>query len=285
VTTVCHHNPITQELVDPVFPVRVVSEFAWAHSPSLEPQLASKFTASRPDLPFILHAAEGIDEESAQEVFALDRMHALDEHTVLVHGLACTPEAVSLINRRCASVILCPTSNEFLFHQSPSLALIRSLDRVMLGSDSPLTAAGDLLDEIRFTCTQIGLDANSLYAMVTSRTAEVLRLRRGEGHLRPGSIADILVVRDRGLSPAETLAQLTTEQVELVILAGRIQLVGPSIFERLPGALRHGLQPFTVDGQQRWVRAPIDKLIAEAEEAVGSDLCIGGKRVRLAPAA
>ena len=271
--------------MNPGFPVRVVSEFAWAHSPSLEPQLAGKFASSRTDLPFILHAAEGIDEESAQEVFTLDRMHALDKRTVLIHGLACTPEAVSLINRRCSSVILCPTSNEFLFHQSPPLALIRSLDRVMLGSDSPLTAAGDLLDEIRFACKQIGLDANSLYAMVTSAPAEVLRLNRGEGYLRPGSIADILVVRDRGLSPAETLAQLTIEQVELVILAGRIQLVGPSIFERLPGALRHGLQPFAVNGQQRWVRAPIDKLIAEAEEALGSDLCVGGKRVRRDPAA
>jgi hypothetical protein len=285
VTTVCHHNPITQELVNPGFPVRVVSEFAWAHSPSLEPQLASKFAASRSDLPFILHAAEGVDEESAQEVFALDRMRALDDRTVLVHGLACTPEAVSLINRRRAAVILCPTSNEFLFHQSPSLTLLRSLDRVMLGSDSPLTAAGDLLDEIRFARTQIGLDANSLYAMVTSRPADLLRLNRGEGHLKPGSVADMLVVRDRGLSPAETLAQLTIEQVELVILAGRIQLVGPSIFERLPRALRHGLQPFAVDGLHRWVRAPIDKLIAEAEEALGSDLCVGGKRVRRAPAA
>ncbi len=285
VTTVCHHNPITQELVNPGFPVRVVSEFAWAHSPSFEPLLAGKFATSRADLPFILHAAEGIDQESAQEIFALDRMHALDERTVLVHGLACTPEAVSLINRRRAAVILCPTSNDFLFHQSSSLALIRSLDRVMLGSDSPLTAAGDLLDEIRFVHTQIGLDANSLYAMVTSAPAELLRLRRGEGHLKPGSIADLLVVRDRGLSPAETLAQLTIKQIELVILAGRIQLVGPSIFERLPGALRHGLQPFAVDGQRRWVRAPIDKLVAEAEEALGSDLCVGGKRVRRAPAA
>ena len=68
-------------------------------------------------------------KKALQEIFALDRMHALDDRTVLVHGLACTPEAVSLINQRRAAVILCPTSNEFLFHQSPSLALIRSLEQ------------------------------------------------------------------------------------------------------------------------------------------------------------
>jgi hypothetical protein len=33
------------------------------------------------------------------------------------------------------------------------------------------------------------------------------------------------------------------------------------------------------------VRAPINKLLTEAEEALGSDLRVGGKRVRHAPAA
>jgi cytosine/adenosine deaminase-related metal-dependent hydrolase/ubiquinone/menaquinone biosynthesis C-methylase UbiE len=284
-TTVCHHNPLTPELAGPRFPIQVVQEFAWAHSPSFEPDLAGKFRESRADLPFILHAAEGVDEGSAQEIFELDRMHALDHRTVLVHGLACTPESISLINRRLAALILCPTSNEFLFHRAPSLAFVRSLDTALLGSDSPLTAAGDLLDEIRFARQRIGLDANSIYAMVTSRTAEVLRLRRGEGAIKPGSVANMLVVRDTGRNPAETLAHLTSDEIELVIVGGRIQLAGPSLIQRLPGVLKQGLQLFQVDGQPRWVRAPISKLLAEAEETLGSDLRVGGKRVRRATAA
>ena len=285
VTTVCHHNPMSPDLLDPGFPVRVVSNFGWAHSLSLDPQLAGKFAKSPSDAPFILHAAEGVDRESLEEVFELDRMHALDERTVLVHGLGCTPAAAELINQRLAAVILCPTSNKFLFHQSPSLSLIRSLNKVILGSDSPLTAAGDLLDEIRFARTQIGLHANSIYGMVTNQAADILRLRRGEGRLRSGSAADMLVVRDHGLSPAETLAQLTVDEVELVITGGRVQLAGPGLFERLPAALTSGLEPFEVDGVQRWVRAPIGRLIADAEEALGSDFCVGGKRVRRASAA
>jgi cytosine/adenosine deaminase-related metal-dependent hydrolase/ubiquinone/menaquinone biosynthesis C-methylase UbiE len=284
-TTVCHHNPVAPELTAPGFPIRVVSEFAWAHSPSMEPDLASKFRESRGDLPFIVHAAEGIDEGSAEEIFELDRIHALDQRTVLVHGLACTPESISLINGRRAALILCPTSNEFLFHRSPSLEFVRSVDTAILGSDSPLTAAGDLLDEIKFAHTRTGIEANAIYAMVTNRPAEVLRLRGGEGEITPGSVADMVVVRDTGLSPAETLAQLTSDQIELVILGGRIQLAGPSLIERLPSVLRQGLQCFEVDGQPRWVRAPIDKLLAEAEEVLGSDLRVGGKRVRRAPAA
>jgi cytosine/adenosine deaminase-related metal-dependent hydrolase len=271
--------------VSPGFPIRVVSDFGWAHSLSLEPQLASKFAESHADLPFIVHAAEGVDEGSMEEVFELDRMRALDQRTVLVHGLACTPEAVSLINRRLTALILCPTSNEFLFRRSPSLAFIRSLDTAVLGSDSPLTSAGDLLDEIRFAHTRIGLDADAVYGMVTNQAADVLRLRQGEGRLWPGSVADMLVVRDVGLTPAETVAQLTMDQVELVIVSGRVQLAGPFLFERLPHALREGLHLLEVDGRQRWLRAPIEKLLAGAEEFLGSDLRVGGKRVCRASAA
>jgi cytosine/adenosine deaminase-related metal-dependent hydrolase len=285
VTTVCHHNPISPDLLDPGFPVRIVSNFGWAHSLSLDPQLAAKFAKSPGHAPFIVHAAEGVDQESQEEVFELDRMHALDERTVLVHGLACTPVAAGLINQRLTAVVLCPTSNNFLFHQFPSLPLVRSLNKVILGSDSPLTAEGDLLDEIRFTRTRMGLHANSIYGMVTSQAADVLRLRRGEGRLRPGSAADMLVVRDCGLSPAETLAQLSFDQVELVITAGRVQLAGPEMFERLPAGLTNGLEAFEVDGVRRWVRAPIGQLIADAEEVLGSDFCVGGKRVRRASAA
>jgi hypothetical protein len=131
----------------------------------------------------------------------------------------------------------------------------------------------------------MGLHANSVYGMVTNQPADILRLRRGEGRLRPGSAADILVVRDRGLSPAETLAQLTVDQVEMVITAGRVQLAGPELFERLPTVLTNGLEPFAVDGVQRWVRAPIDRLITDAEEVLGRDFCVGGKRVGRASAA
>lgn len=284
-TTVCHHNPVTPELTSPEFPVRVVSDFAWAHSLPLEPNLASKFAESPADLPFIVHAAEGVDEGSLEEIFELDRQHALDPRTVLVHGLGCTPEAVSLVNRRLAALVLCPTSNQFLFHRSPSLAFIRSLDTAVLGSDSPLTAAGDLLDEIRFAHARIGLDPDSVYGMVTNRAADVLRLRQGEGRLWAGSVADMVAVRDLGLTPAETVAQLTLEQIELVIVSGRIQLAAPFLFDRLPAALKEGLELLEAEGHARWLRAPIEELLASAERVLGSDLRVGGKKVRRASAA
>jgi cytosine/adenosine deaminase-related metal-dependent hydrolase/ubiquinone/menaquinone biosynthesis C-methylase UbiE len=279
VTSVCHHNPLTRELLASEFPVRILSKFGWAHSLAVDPNLERNFDHTPPNLPFVVHAAEGVDPKSEQEIFDLDRMQILCERTGLVHALALTTRTVALINRRGASVILCPTSNQFLFHITPSPAFIRSLNTVALGSDSPLTAAGDLLDEVNFAHARMSLDANSLYQMVMATPAKVLRLRDGEGHLRSGAIADVIAVRNKGLSPAETLAQLTAAQVELVILSGRIQLASPALYQRLPDALKSGLQPLAVDNFVRWVRAPITSLLAETHKVLGNDIRLGGKRI------
>jgi cytosine/adenosine deaminase-related metal-dependent hydrolase/ubiquinone/menaquinone biosynthesis C-methylase UbiE len=279
VTTVCHHNPLSRELLSDNFPIRVLSKFGWAHSLEMDPNLIHNFDHTPLNLPFVLHAAEGVDAKSAQEIFDLDRMQVLDDRTVLVHGLALNPKSVALLNRRRSALIVCPTSNQFLFHCTPSSTLIKSINTVVLGSDSSLTAAGDLLDEIGFARKEIGLDTDSLYEMVTARSASVLRLRNGEGHLKPGSIADLIAVRDKGLSPAGAISQLTFDQVELVILAGRVQLASASLYHRLPDRLKAGLQPLVVDGHQRWLRAPIDNLLAEAKKVVGRDIRLGGKKV------
>ncbi len=279
VTTVCHHNPLSRELLSTDFPIRVLSKFGWAHSLEMDPNLIHNYDHTPANLPFVLHAAEGVDAKSAQEIFDLDRMQVLDDRTVLVHGLALNQKSVALLNRRRSALIICPTSNQFLFHCVPSSVFIKSVNTVVLGSDSPLTAAGDLLNEISFARNQIGLEANTLYEMVTGRSANVLRLRNGEGHIKAGSIADIIAVRDKGLTPAETIAQLTFDQVELVVLSGRVQLASAALYDRLPDSLKAGLQSLIVDGHQRWLRAPIANLLNEARKAIGRDIRLGGKKV------
>ena len=73
VTTVCHHNPLHDDLTHPDFPVRVLSRFGWSHSIAFDPDVKEKFQRTPKEQPFILHAAEGMDEESRNEVPGLTR--------------------------------------------------------------------------------------------------------------------------------------------------------------------------------------------------------------------
>ena len=71
----------------------------------------------------------------------------------------------------------------------------------------------------------------------------------------------------------------SVDQVELVVLSGRVQLASPSMYNRLPDSLKTGLQSLNVDGYQRWLRAPIDSLLTEAKKVLGRDIRLGGRKV------
>jgi len=285
VTTVCHHNPYYPDVFANCFPVRVLREFGWAHSLALDPGAPAKSKDSSPDHPFILHLAEGVDSRSAREIFDLHDAEALDERTVVVHGLALDPSGIALLKSQGASLIWCPTSNVFLFGKTHSSEVIENFPSIALGSDSPLTAQGDLLDELRFAHDHVGIASEALFFHVTTSAAQVLRLKNGEGTVRVGAFADLIVVRDKGLTPAEALASSTYRDVELVLRAGRVQLASPELRQKLPSHMIEGLEPLDVDGHVRWIRAPVAKLLAEASAILGSDLRLGGRKVKYEHAA
>jgi adenine deaminase len=162
------------------------------------------------------------------------------------------------------------------------LSTLSSVRHLLLGSDSPLTAKGDLLDEVRLAHCETGIPAGALYRMLGKRAASTFHLHDGEGSIRPNATADFVAVRDRGLSPADTLASLATSDVQLVMVRGRVQLASEEILPRLPADAAAGLSPVEVDSQVRWIRAPLPHLFREAQRVLGPEIQIqlGGKRVR-----
>ncbi|WP_035349039.1 methyltransferase domain-containing protein [Edaphobacter aggregans] len=281
VTTVCHHNPLHPALTEPGFPIRVLSNFGWAHSLAFDPDLIVRFQCTPPGLPFIIHAAEGTDPQSCNEIMELDRINILNDRTALVHGLALGTRQIALLNERGVAVILCPTSNRFLFNQTLSAGLLTAIERKALGSDSPLTSSGDLLDELYYLHSEQAVDPAILYNLVTTNPAAVLRLNQGEGRIMPGKRADFIAVRDIQTTPAQTLAQLTSADVELVVLEGRVQVASPTLYARLSQHHRSGLYLLQIGGIERYVRAPLPHLFESAEQVLGpGKLRLGNKEVR-----
>src|SRR6516162_4935090 len=232
-TTVCHHNPYEPVFSDE-FIVRVLKDYEWAHSLSLEPAAARKKKHAPQGQPFFIHLGEGIDTESAKEIFELSDQGGLDADTVLIHGLGLCPLGRELLRARGAGLIWCPSSNLFLFGKSMSPAEIRQFPRVCLASDSPLTAQGDLLDEVSCAHRFMDTPAIELYDYVTQQPARILASRNGEGTIRVGGAADLIAVRDTALTPAETLPTLSYREIELVLVAGRVQLASAEMKNRLP---------------------------------------------------
>jgi cytosine/adenosine deaminase-related metal-dependent hydrolase/ubiquinone/menaquinone biosynthesis C-methylase UbiE len=281
VTTVCHHNPYEPEVFTHEFPVRVLKEYGWAHSLSLDPAAAVKKRETHEGHPFLIHLAEGVDEQSRTEILDLYRAGALDADTVIIHGLGLGQKGNALLRSADAGLIWCPSSNQFLFGRTMSSKEIRGFPKVALGSDSPLTGQGDFLDEVRCASRVLQMPAIDLYGYVTRQAARLLNLRNGEGKFSVGGVADLIAVRETGITPAETLANLSYREVELVLLGGRVQLASAEVRQRLPSSAYEGLQPLSIEGVVRWIRAPLRRLFERTVRHLHGDIYLGGKRVCL----
>ncbi len=268
VTTVAHHDPDPASMLRGL-PIRVAKS-AWAHSIQFTPDLARRFDAGGP---LVIHAGEGTDAASRDEIFRLDAMGVLSDRTVVVHGVAFNAGGWELIERHKAALIACPVSNLYTLGCTLKRSVFSTKIPIALGTDSAITASGDLLDALRAAQSAWRLSADRLYAMVTTTAAEILQLRDGQGEIREGGVADLLVIRDPGCSPAEALMEVRAPK--MVIVGGKIKLASARF-----AAPR--LDSFSVRGRGRFfVDVPVSRLYQEATARLGGTLRLAGRRVRI----
>ncbi len=120
--------------------------------------------------------------------------------------------------------------------------------------------------------------------MVTTGPANILRLTDGEASIVASGVADLIAIHHSGTNPGnfpDRLASLSSDDVELVIISGRVQLASDRMLRRLPPSLAEGLQPLSLGPYLRWVRAPIRKLLQSAEKVLGKgEVRLEGRPVR-----
>jgi len=165
------------------FPVRVVQQYGWGHSLALGGDLRQARSATPEGSAFIVHACEGVDEQAREELFGLDRLGLW-----MRAPCSCTDwQSMMQVSRSCASAGFRSSSAHLRttsFRKAPRHVSPWHDRYVALGNDSPLTAEGDLLDEIRFAIRFCGIPPHVAYRMVTEAPAAVLRLKDAEGSIK-----------------------------------------------------------------------------------------------------
>jgi cytosine/adenosine deaminase-related metal-dependent hydrolase len=280
-TTVSQHDRYLPEVLQCGFPVHVPAEYGWAHSMADARNVAKRFHETPSDWPFLIHLAEGTNEAAGDEFLELSSTVPLDPRIALVHAVGLTQRQWETVHRLNLGVVWCPLSNLFTLGQTLTLKKIQSMTNVALGTDSPLTAAGDLLDHIRHLHRTLCVPPVLLYLLVTTRAARLLRLSEGQGRLEPGSLASMFVVRDRHTTPANTLVELGWTDVELVIQAGRIVLASPELAARLPDELSLHLESLCLDGVERLIDAPSGELVGQTSIVPGIATNVWGRKMEL----
>jgi cytosine/adenosine deaminase-related metal-dependent hydrolase len=201
------------------YPTRVVERYGWSHSTYVDGDRAveNSYRRTPGDWPWIIHAAEGLDDDAGEEFERLDALGCLGPNTLLVHGIALTRTQQLRLERAGAGLIWCPSSNLALFGKTAKVEDLERRGCVALGTDSRLSGARDLLDELRIAGEVGAFDTQTLERLVTSDSARLLRLP-DRGVLRAGTLADILIL------PAQRrLGSASRADVRLVLIHGIVR--------------------------------------------------------------
>ncbi|MDX2161263.1 MAG: amidohydrolase family protein [bacterium] len=264
--TVAHHNPPHKALFQPGYPVRVLKHYGWTHSLHFadSAEIVQSYRRTPRHLPWFIHLGEGTDETAAAEYARLEALGCMGANTVIVHGVANFDQAVVAHLHRPQNIglVWCPSSNLYLLGQTIEIShyTITCMQTPALGSDSRLTADGDLLDEMRAALRLHGdRAAPDILDMVTVGGAEALRLPDA-GHLRPGAQGDFIVLRDDA-SPVLALCRSSRAALALVVRGGVPQIGDPDLMRRFPHI---SSVEATLDGVPKLIHADLARRIVRS---------------------
>lgn len=244
VTTVVHHNPFQRILSKEKFPVKVLATMSWAHSLAFEKTISKTFPKN--DIPYVIHAGEGIDDFAKSEIHKLDEIGLLRHNTVLVHAVAASNDEIEKLTQRKASVIWCPSSNLLMFRQTAHVDRMKSAIKVSLGTDSTLTGPPTLLDEMRVAISTKLATTEDVYQMVSNVPSTIFSLEKPE--IAIGAHADLVIVPKSGGTLSECIVNMTAKNIQGVIVNGNPRLIDHALFVkelklkksfRVDGATKH----------------------------------------------
>ncbi len=233
VTHVLHHDPWEFDFEND-FPLDVI------RVPSADSLGMTHPLPSRPEGPFAMHVAEGVDAGAAEEVRELVRRGYLTPDFLAVHAVGPDDEGMETLRRSGCAVIWCPSSNYFLFGRTAPRTLLADGIDVLLGTDSLLTADGTMLEEIRIARRYMSdtriLDAVGPFA--------ARRLGITLPNLDVGTRADIVVSN-------RPILQSRLEDILLVMADGVICVLEPALAARINPESGDCFEGF---GVRRWIR-------------------------------
>jgi cytosine/adenosine deaminase-related metal-dependent hydrolase len=251
-TTVAHHDPWHPALNEEDFPVNLLRRFGWCHSLGLAPRvgvparvrerlaglagrprrgpfgppIAESFADTPRGAPWIIHLAEGIDAVAGAELRQLDRLGYLTAQTVLVHGVGLGGDDVGRVIARGAAVVWCPSSNIAIFGATLDPRRLFQAHRLALGTDSRLSGARDLLDELRVAAANCDLTPVDIVRLATIEASRILAIPE-VGGLDVGQRADLVIVRDDGADPYRALITRRRAELRAVVHGGLPAIADP----------------------------------------------------------
>jgi imidazolonepropionase-like amidohydrolase len=192
---------------------------------------------------YFYHLSEGVDDEARGHFLALKEHGLIAPSLVGVHALGLRAADLRALGNKGAKVVWSPFSNQLLYEGAMDLgALVES-------------GSTNLLLELKVARYQArrqdaALTSEDLVRAVTSQAASALGWHAFLGRLKPGALADLLVVGGTDGDPYDHLIDATERDVALVVIHGVARYGDEKLLERLHFA-NEPPEPLVIGGKRK----------------------------------
>ena len=227
ITTVVNHG---QELIVEKNLINIFQECYSLHSAAFEEKWKWKLNHPFAEkIPFVIHAGEGIDKISNEEINSIIKYNLFKRKLIAVHGVAMDKKQAKFFD----ALVWCPASNYFLLNKTANIGSLKTTTDIVFGTDSTLTANWNLWDHLRIARNENVVADNELYNMLTTVPALVWNFKNS-GKIAPGNNADVVIANVKGnKNSMENFFALNPEDLLLIIHNGNIRLFDESLLDAL----------------------------------------------------
>ena len=187
VTTVVNHGEKTGLTNTPI---TIFEETQCLHSVQFEKQWKIKLNNPvKRSLPVNIHAGEGTDTQSSNEIDDLIKFNILKKRLIGVHAVAMSATQAGHFE----AIVWCPETNVFLLNKAAPVDVLSKHTEILFGTDSTLTGNWNIWEHLRLARDTGMLSDEGLLATLNRNPAGVLKLNCGD--IATGKDADLVVAK------------------------------------------------------------------------------------------
>jgi len=221
---------------------------------------------------WFIHMSEGVDQTSRNEFDLLETKGLLAQQTVVIHGTALEPSQFQSMGAVDSNLVWSPLSNLLLYGNTTD---VRAADnagvKISLAPDWGPSGSKNNLHELKVADlwnTEI-MDSYftnyQMVEMVTSNPAAAAKWQDYVGQIKPGMVADLVVIDNFHDDPYRNLIEAIDADVRLTVVQGKALFGDQDIMTSLKGddwePINGGgvskaldiTSSTVVDGSQSWV--------------------------------
>jgi cytosine/adenosine deaminase-related metal-dependent hydrolase len=226
VTTIVNHGDILS-IENPL--INILQETQNLHSVKFQKKWKWKLNN-----PFIknktcvIHAGEGTDKQSADEINKLLKWNLLNRKLVGVHGVAMSPQQA----KKFEALVWCPESNNVLLNKHADIARLKANTKIVFGTDSTLTGNWNIWQHLRLARTLKVTSDEELFNMITNSAAQLWNLN--SGRIQDGKDADIVIAKTKkGYAAWNDFFSINPEDILMVLHKGKIRMFDEILLEQI----------------------------------------------------